>query len=428
MTKIVMITESPYPEDTRIKNEATTLVKAGYSVTVIALNFNARPFQETLHGVRVYRLPMITLFAKSSSKKNWLDFLLYRIKSSLGYILEYVYFTVTGFFLSHYVNLKYGADVVHIHNPPNTLFVIGLSFKLLGKRYVFDHHDLAPELYLSKYQVSQDLLYKLLLIEEKMSLKLADMVVATNQSYKEIDARRAGIDPEKIVIVRNGPDPARFQPVAPDVQLKSMGKTILAYLGIMGPQDGVDYMLRALHHLAYELHRRDFFCVIVGPGDALDDLRGLATSLGLDDYVRFTGFIPKADLLRYLSSADICLDPNPSSPLNDVSTWIKVMEYMALSKPVISFDLRETRFSAQEAAVYVVPNDTHAYARAIADLMDDREKRERMGRFGRQRVEHELAWEYSAHHLVLAYAKLFGKALAAPPAVARVNRGIQTKG
>jgi len=187
-------------------------------------------------------------------------------------------------------------------------------------------------------------------------------------------------------------------------------------------------MLRALHHLAYELHRRDFFCVIVGPGDALDDLRGLATSLGLDDYVRFTGFIPKADLLRYLSSADICLDPNPSSPLNDVSTWIKVMEYMALSKPVISFDLRETRFSAQEAAVYVVPNDTHAYARAIADLMDDREKRERMGRFGRQRVEHELAWEYSAHHLVLAYAKLFGKALAAPPAVARVNRGIQTKG
>jgi glycosyltransferase involved in cell wall biosynthesis len=416
--KILMITESPYPEDTRIKNEATALTGAGYAITVIALNFRGRPFFETLDGVPVYRLPMITVFKKSHTRKSWFGLLLYRLRSAIGYVVEYVYFTSVSFLLSLYIAIRHGVDGVHLHNPPNTLVVTGAFFRFIGKRFVFDHHDLAPELYLSKYNVGKDLLYRVLLFEERICLRLAHMVIATNESYKAIDAARGPIDPDKIIVVRNGPDPNRFKLTQPDPELKAMGKTILGYVGIMGPQDGVDYMLRALHHLAYRMGREDFYCVIIGPGDALDDLIGLAQELSLQPFVRFTGFISKADLLMYLSSADICLDPNPSSPLNDVSTWIKVMEYMALGKPVVSFDLKETRHSAREAAVYVPPNDVQAFARAVARLMDDPIKREEMGRYGRKRIADALAWKYSAEVLTRGYDRLTsGAAHFAPAAV-----------
>jgi glycosyltransferase involved in cell wall biosynthesis len=415
--KVLMITESPFPEDTRVKNEAYTLVEAGFRVSVIALNFNRRKAKENLNGVNVYRLPTITIFKKSSLRQSWFQILLYRFKSGLGYILEYIYFTLASFILSHYIAFRHGIDVIHLHNPPNTLFLIGFYYRLLGKKFVFDHHDLAPELYLSKYNVSKDLLYRILMAEEKMCLKLSNMVIATNQSYKEIDAARGFIDPEKIIIVRNGPDPARFRASAPDQKLKASGRTILAYVGVMGPQDGVDYMLKALRHLVYELGRTDIYCIIIGPGDALDDLKQLAAALSLSEYVRFTGFIPKADLLRYLSSADICLDPNPSSPLNDVSTWIKVMEYMALGKPMVSFDLKETRYTAGEAALFVPPNDTRAYAQAIMTLMDDPARRAEMGRYGRRRIEMKLAWNYSAYNLIRAYERLTSGALDISPSM-----------
>lgn len=412
---ILMITESPFPEDTRIKNEADTLIRAGFKVTVIALNFNGRSFMETLDGANVYRLPMITVFRKSGSMTSWIHFLLYRIKSGLGYIVEYIYFTLASFLLSQYILFRHGIDVVHLHNPPNTLFVIGYYFRLIGRKFVFDHHDLAPELYLSKYNVGKDMLYRFLLAEEKLCLRLSHMVIATNRSYKQIDVNRGKIGPDKVIIVRNGPDPERYRPGPPDRQLKANGRTILAYVGIMGPQDGVDYMLRALHHLVFELGRKNICCIIIGPGDALNDLKQLAASLSLDGYVRFTGFIPRADLLRYLSTADICLDPNPSSPLNDVSTWIKVMEYMAMGKPVVSFDLTETRYTAQRAAVYVPPNDIRAYARAILDLMDHPQRRAEMGRYGRRRIETELAWSYSGANLIRGYERLARGALDTAP-------------
>lgn len=414
--KILMISESPYPEDTRIKNEATALTAAGYDISIIALNFKGRPFFETLDGVHVYRLPMITVFKKSHSRSSWFSLLLYRLRSAIGYIVEYVYFTSISFLLSLYIAIRHGVDVVHLHNPPNTLVVTGAFFRFIGKLFVFDHHDLAPELYLSKYNVGKDLLYRMLLFEERLCLRLSHMVIATNESYKAIDADRGPIDPDKIIIVRNGPDPNQFKLTQPDPELKAMGRTILAYVGIMGPQDGVDYMLRALHHLAYNLGRDDFYCVIIGPGDALDDLIGLSRELALEPYVRFTGFISKADLLMYLSSADICLDPNPSSPLNDVSTWIKVMEYMALGKPMVSFDLKETRHSAQAAAVYVPPNDVQAFAQAVARLMDDPIKREEMGRCGRKRIDDALAWKYSAEKLSRGYERLISRLAQFEPA------------
>src|SRR6266496_3598126 len=186
-----------------------------------------------------------------------------------------------------------------------------------------------------------------------------------------------------------------------------MNKTILCYIGSLNPQDGVDYLLRSLHHLAYVLNRRDFYCVIMGNGDSLEGLRALARELKLNGFVELTGYIPEKDLLANLAAADICVDPDPSSPLNDVSTWIKIMEYMAYGKPIVTYDLKETRYSAQDAAVYVEPNREEKFAEAIAQLMDRPDLRKKMGEFGRQRVENELQWLKVSRNLVLAYEHLF---------------------
>ena len=247
---------------------------------------------------------------------------------------------------------------------------------------------------------------------EKLSVKLATVAIATNESYRAIDVKRNGISADKVFVVRNGPNLKRVRLVEPDRCLVSRGCTILGYVGAMNPQDGLDYLLRALSHLVHNLKRTDFYCVLIGDGDSLEELRQLAGTLGIADHVWFTGRIPDEDLMRYLSSTDICVDPNPSSPLNDVSTWIKVMEYMALGKPVVSFDLKETRFSAGEAAVYVKPNDEAEFARAIAQLMDDPMRRRRMGDFGRERVNEALSWNISSKNLLAAYSRMFPRATA----------------
>ena len=215
--------------------------------------------------------------------------------------------------------------------------------------------------------------------------------------------------PRRVFIVRNGPDLKRVRLVEPDTRLRGMNKVILGYVGAMNPQDGLDHLLRALHHLVHDLERTDFYCVIIGDGDSKPELEAQAVELGIADYVWFTGFIPDEDMVRYLCTTDMCLDPNPSSPLNDVSTWIKVMEYMALGKPIVSFDLKETRTSAADAALYVKPNDEREFAVAVARLMDDPALRESMGEFGRARVKRDLNWDVTSRNLVSAYAHLFAK-------------------
>ena len=401
--KILMISESSFPEDPRVRNEAFTLSKEGYKIIFIARNNGEKKFRENINGVSVYRIPHISLFKKSTSSKTAMGIWLFRFTSAVGYMFEYFYFTLASLVLSLYIVLKENFNFIHIHNPPNTLFIIGLIFRIFGKKYVFDHHDLAPELYLSKYKIQSDLVYKILLAEESLSLKLANLVIATNESYKKIDIKRGRLKQDKVFVVRNGPDLENFRLVAPDFELKNMGKTILAYVGVMGPQDGIDYLLRALHYMVYSIKRYDFFCIIIGSGDAIEDLKLMSKDLKIEDYIRFTGYIPHGDLLRYLSTADICLDPNPSNPLNDSSTWIKVMEYMALGKPIVSFDLKETRFSAQTAAVYVPPNDEKKYAKSIVQLMEDPDKRAKMGEFGRARILNELAWQHVSKNLLRAY-------------------------
>ncbi len=408
--RVLMLVENSYPSDTRVRNEANLLVSAGYEVSVISLGGHDLPRFEMVAGVRVLRFPRLELFKKTVGSPSRLGRLFLKLKTFCGYTTEYLYFTGSCFILSSYVFLRYGFDVIHAHNPPDTLFIVALPFKLLGKKFVFDHHDLCPELYMSRYKVSETLATRLLRLTEYCTLKLADVTIATNDSYKSVQIARGGREPATIFVVRNGPDATRMSIVPPSLRLRSMNKIILVYIGCLNPQDGVDFLLRSLSHLLHDLKRLDFHCVIMGKGDSLDDLRELATNLRIDGCVELTGFVPDEDLWSNLSAADICVDPDPSSPLNDVSTWIKIMEYMAYAKPIVSFDLKETRYSAQDAALFVPCNDEPAFAQAIATLMDNASMRETMGLFGRKRVEADLQWSVVGRNLLNAYESLGLKA------------------
>jgi glycosyltransferase involved in cell wall biosynthesis len=402
-----MFVENAFPNDVRVKNEADALTAAGYSVTVVALRRKGQAVSEMVDGIRVYRLPRFELFRKTPCEHPTLiQRSMLKVKALLGYVSEYFYFTGACFVMSIYVAVKHGLDVIHAHNPPDTLFLVALPWKLLGKRYIFDHHDLCPELYRSRYALPHDVVARVLQFVEWCNLKLADITIATNESYKSIHIQRGGRNPATVFVVRNGPSARRMQMVTPSPRLRSNGKKILCYIGSLNPQDGVDYLLRSLRHLIHDLKREDFHCVIIGNGDSLEDLRALAENLGLNGHVELNGYVPDQELQECLAAADICVDPDPSSPLNDVSTWIKIMEYMAYAKPIVSFDLKETRYSAGEAAVFVPCNDELAFAKATAGLMDDPTLREKMGRLGRERVERELQWSVVSRNLLAAYDAL----------------------
>ena len=389
---LMLVENNSYPEDIRVRCEARALVEAGYQVIVISPARRGQRWRETVDGVVAYRYP-----APPPATRF------------MGYLLEYGYATVAMLVLSVLVYFREGFDVVHAANPPDTLVFVAAAYKLLGKRFVYDHHDLAPELYDARSAGrAKPPMHRALVALEKLSLRYADHVIATNESYKAVEMRRGGVPPERITIVRNGPMSNGHQLAEPDARLRQTGRTIISYVGVMGFQDGVDYLVRAVHHLVHDLGRTDVLCVLIGGlGGAQPSLKRLATQLGLDDHVWFTGWVSDAELLRYIASADICVDPDPSNPFNDRSTMIKMMQYMAQAKPIVAFDLPEHRFTAQEAALYVRPNDELAFARALAELMDDPGRRQAMGAFGRERISSELAWHYSAQHLVGAYRRLF---------------------
>ena len=399
-----MLVQNHFPSDVRVRNESALLRDEGYDITVICPKRKGEKSTEVVRGIRVYRIPKVEFFEKAPTERQthlqrqWI-----KCKAFVGYAGEYAYFTCCCLFMSVYVAIRHGIDVIHAHNPPDTLFLVALPFKLVGKKFIFDHHDLAPELYQSRYGGRGNFVLFGLRWAEKLSLKLADVTIATNESYKQVQIKRCGVRAKKCFVVRNGPNLDRMTVVAPCERLRRMGKSILCYIGCLNPQDGLDYLLRGLSHLTHDLKRTDYHCVIMGHGDSLANLKQMSRELKLEDYVEFTGFIPDEDLLANLSAADICVDPDPSSPLNDVSTWIKIMEYMAYGKPIVSFDLKETRYSAQEAAIYVKPNDERRFALAIAKLMDDPALRSQMGAFGRARVERELQWHRVGRNLVSAY-------------------------
>lgn len=388
---LMLLENNPYPSDTRVRLESRALADAGYGVAVICPKEGEQPWQETVEGVDVYRYP-------APPEADGL----------VAYLLEYGYSLLVAFIMTWYVFLRRGFKIIHSHNPPDIYVFIALFFKLFGKRYVFDHHDLSPEVYQARQESNGNpLVYNALVAVEKLSCRVASHVIATNESYKRLEVERSGISPDKVTVVRNAPDFSRLSVLDPDPELKRDGKTLIGYVGVMGYQDGLDYLLRALRHLAVDLDRPDFVCYFLGSGAELDNLKQLASDLGLADNVVFPGWLNGEQLSRYLSSMDICVDPDPSNPFNDRSTMIKMMEYMAFGKPIVAFALPEHRFTSQEAALYVADNNELDFAKAIARLMDDPELCAEMGKLGQARIAEELNWECSAANLVGVYNALF---------------------
>ena len=388
---LMLLQNCSYPRDDRVRREARALTAGGYQVSVIARRAPGQRRVETLEGVRVYRFP-----APPSAD------------GFLGYVWEYGYSMVAIFLLCGWVLVCKGFDVVHAHHPPDTFAFIGAFFKLLGKRYVLDHHDLAPELYYARFGGKGNRsVHNALIMLERLSCHFADHVLATNQSYKAVEMQRDRVPERRITIVRNGPDLNELCCSDSEQVARTDRKIVLGYVGVMGTQDGVDYLLRALKHLICNLGRSDFDCILLGSGNAFARLKSLAQQLDLADHVLFTGWVnQQSEVAGYISSMDICIAPEPSDPYNDRSTAAKVMEYMALGKPVVAFDLPEHRYTAQDAAVYAHPNDEADMARKIAWLMDDPQRRLIMGQTGRHRIESELAWEHQAEYLLQVYESL----------------------
>ena len=382
---------NPYPSDFRVRREAHALRDDGFEVTVIAPRGSTQPSSEKIEGISVYRFP-----APLGGV------------GLLSYVIEFVYATLAMLLLTVRIAVKNGVDIIHAANPPDTLFIIGALCRLFGKRFVFDQHDLAPETYLSRFPRSYvKFVYYILRFLERCSYFAADVVIATNESYRQVAIKRGNIQPDKVFVVRNGP-PLSYGLMETDPDLTKRAKHLIGYVGTIGPQDGLDYWLRAIREMVFTLKRRDFLAIIIGDGDALSRIRALAKELDIESHILFTGRLCELETRKYLSAAHVCVQPDPLSPLNDKSTMNKLMEYMALSKPTVAFDLGETRFSAKNAALYVRPNNEREFAERVSWLLDNPEECNKMGQIGRNRVKHLLAWEYSVPNLLKAYRSGLG--------------------
>jgi glycosyltransferase involved in cell wall biosynthesis len=393
---LILVENLSVPFDRRVWQESQTLRDAGWDVHVICPQGTKRDREAyvELDGVKIHRYPLV---AATGGPR--------------GYVKEYGAALWHTLRLARRIARQGKIDVVHACNPPDLLFLIALTMRRKGTRFLFDHHDLVPELFESRFEGGPGLLRKVSVGLEKATFRASDAVISTNESYRRAAIERGGLPPDRVRVVRSAPDLTKFVPVAPQPELKR-GKPFLAcYLGVMGPQDGVDYALRALAHLHHDLGRDDLHTTFIGGGDAFDDCVALSKELGLEDVVDFTGRVPDETVQAYLSTADVCLSPDPKNPLNDVSSMNKVVEYMAMSRPLVSFELIEARVTAQDAAVYAPANDEKAFGRLVGELLDDPGARERMGRIGRRRVEDALSWEVSKGNLLAAYEDLLRRPL-----------------
>jgi len=387
---LIIVENLPVPFDRRVWQEATTLQEAGYQISIICPKSKGyERGHEVIDGIYIYRhsLPL-------------------EASGALGYAMEYTWALFWEFLLAWRVLLSRGFDVIHACNPPDTIFLIGGFFKLFGKKFIFDHHDINPELYEAKFG-RRDLFYKLLVAFERWTFRTADVSIATNESYKRIAIERGGMQPERVFVVRSGPDLRRLKIMPPVESLKKGRRFLVGYVGVMGKQEGIDYLLRAAQYIVRELKRTDIQFGLVGGGTELEEMKVYAQALGVSDYITFTGRIPDPQMLEMLNTADVCVNPDVANEMNDKSTMNKIMEYMALGKPLVQFDLTEGRYSAQEASLYAEKNNERDLARKILQLLDDPELREKMGRLGRSRIENELEWKHEAPKLLRTYHVLF---------------------
>src|SRR5712664_1490322 len=394
---LILVENLPSPFDRRVWQEACALRDAGYVVSIICPTGRGCECKfEAINGIHIYRYNLPVEAARAA-----------------GYAVEYASALVWSFVLAWRVLLTRGFDVIHACNPPDLLFLIGGFFKLFGKKFVFDHHDLNPELYEAKFG-RRDFFHRLLLKLEYWTFRSADVSIATNESYKRIAIQRGRMPPERVFVVRSGPSLERLKILPPDERLKRGRRYLVGYVGVMGKQEGIDYLLRATRHIVFDLGRTDVHFGLVGGGTSLEEMKTLAQELGVADFVTFTGRVPDGDMLALLNTADVCVNPDIANEMNDKSTMNKIMEYMALGKPIVQFDLTEGRYSARRASLYARRNDPLDLAAKIVELLDDPLRRAEMGNYGLRRVENDLAWNHEAPKLLAAYEALWSGAALSP--------------
>lgn len=398
MKRVLILVENlPSPFDRRVWQEACALRDAGYTVSIICPTGRGCEARfEAIDGIHIWRYRLPTEAA-----------------GALGYLVEYSAALFWSFVLSLRVLRARGFDVIHACNPPDLFFLIGGFYKLFGKKFVFDHHDANPELYIAKFG-RKDVLYRLMLKLERWTFRTADVSLATNLSYRRIAIERGRMPPERVFVVRSGPSLERLRLLPPRPELKRGRKHLVGYVGVMGRQEGLDYLLRAAAHIVHAMGRTEVHFALVGGGTSLDEMKALARELGVADYVSFTGRVPDEELLAVLNTADVCVNPDIATEMNDISTMNKVMEYMALAKPIVQFDLAEGRYSAQAASLYARRNDALDLAAKIVELLDDPERRREMGEYGRRRVIEELEWRHEVPTLLAAYDALWSATAAGP--------------
>ncbi len=390
--KILIIVENlPLPFDRRVWQEATALRDRGAQVSIICpMGKGFEKKFEMIDHIAIYRhkLPL-------------------EAKNAKGYALEYGSALFHEFRLALKCLRERGFDAIHACNPPDLIYLVAIPFKLFGKKFLFDHHDINPELYIAKFG-RKDFFYKLMLFFEGRTFKNAQVCIATNESYKKIAVERGGKNPEDVFVVRSGPNLERLKVIPPVNKWKNGRQCLVGYVGVIGKQEGLSYLVEAAEYIVKELGRTDIHFGCVGGGTDLENVKEYAVEKEVNDFFTFTGRVSDQILLEVLNTADICVNPDEFNEMNDKSTMNKVMEYMALGKAIVQFDLKEGRYSAQSASLYAKPNDAIDLAKNIVALLDDPDKAEKMGSFGYQRVKNELEWEHEKENLYNAYRKLFG--------------------
>ena len=389
--KVLIIVENlPVPFDRRTWSEAMTLRAAGHQVCVICPKGPGyQRSHEVIDGISIYRHPLPV-----------------EARGAAAYFVEYPIALFWEFVLSLKVWWRHGFDVIHACNPPDLIFLIGLFFKIFaGKSLVFDHHDANPEFYEAKFG-RRGFLWKLLRLAENLTFKAADISIATNQSYRRIAIERGGMRPDRVFVVRSGPNLDRVKRLPPDPAWRKGRRFLVGYVGVISRAEGLDLLLSAVRHAVYTRGRDDIHFAVAGSGPEWEAIVEAAKTMKVADHVTFTGRIDDAKLLSMLSTADVCVNPDRVTAMNDISTMNKIMEYMALSKPIVQFDVKEGRVSAQSASLYAKANDPVDFAEKVLELMDDPERRLQMGEYARTRVEDTLAWHHEQPKLLNAYAKL----------------------
>ncbi|WP_223476359.1 glycosyltransferase family 4 protein [Oricola indica] len=389
---LIVVENLPVPFDRRVWSEATTLRAAGYTVSVICptgKGFDA-PYEE-IDGIHIYRhtLPLDA-------------------RGALGYLREYSSALFHEARLAFKVKRRHGFDVIHGCNPPDLIFLVAWLFRPFGVRFLFDHHDISPELFEAKFG-KRGLLYRVTRFFEKLTFKSAMVSIATNDSYKDIAVRRGGMEPDDVFVVRSGPKIEKLQIREPKPELKKGFKHLVGYVGVIGAQEGMDLLIDAAEHVVRDLGRDDIQFGIVGGGPELETIQTDVRQRGLEKYFTFTGRAPDDLLLDMLNTADICVNPDRVTPMNDLSTMNKILEYMTLKKPIVQFDMHEGRVSAGEASVYAAKNDPRDFGDKIVELIDDPERRRAMGEIGRKRIIDMYSWDHSVPMLLAAYDRMFEK-------------------